>query len=77
MNKGELQNLRQSTATFAGMVALFLKVSRDLDGMSNYPRLKCPLFFRRERRSNHVAESRISPPPSLRRHAASVASPPV
>lgn len=28
MNKGELQSLRQSTATFAGMVASFLKVSR-------------------------------------------------
>lgn len=27
MNKGELQNLRQSTATFAGMVASFLKAS--------------------------------------------------
>ena len=27
MNKGELQNLRQSTATFSGMVAAFLKAS--------------------------------------------------
>lgn len=31
MNKGELQSLRQSTATFSGMVASFLKVVVHLD----------------------------------------------
>lgn len=31
MNKGELQSLRQSTATFSGMVASFLKVAIHLN----------------------------------------------
>ena len=37
MNKGELQSLRQSTATFSGMVASFLKVAIHINATVEHP----------------------------------------